>query len=419
MSRPEDEYPIDERKYPNAESSAEPVTSDDFQTERGLADLSQGRWSAAEQRFTAALTQVEGRRSAQALAVIGVAQSRLFGRRDGRGAFAMLQTLFGREPQLSGAERARLHVVAAFSFADDEPSVHDRSRAEAHAKLARQALREVEDVELAALCAAIELSLLAFDADHRAFLDQFAARRTELLRARTPVARCLVLEVEAMRALCAGERDREAALLGRALEDARALGFAAAEARLLLRAARRTLDACRPERRAVPALLAPARLANGLPEPAAGLEARVGRLAPSRVTVLLVGGSPALLASVARALHDRSGRADCPFVTVDCRELGAGAVELRLFGGPGHSGGARGAVHEADSGTLHVSAIDELPQLIQPRFLRFLDEDKRVRVVASTQVDLRESVERGRFRRDLGERLTLVQLLLPDGGRSV
>lgn len=414
MSRPEDEYPSDDRKYPNARSSAEPAGSDDLQSAQGLDDLSQGRWAAAEQRFTAALTQ--GRRSAQALAVMGVAQARLFGRRDGRGAFAMLQTLFGHEQRLSPAERARLHVVAAFLFADDEPSLHDQARAESHAALARQVLGEIADVELRALCAAVELLLFAFDSERQEFLERFAARGAELQLARSPVTRCLALEVEALQALCRGEHEREAALLGRALDDARALGFAAAEARLLLRAARRTLEACRPERRGAPSPLPePARAA---PAVDVGLDTQVRRLAPSRVTVLLVGASAALIERVARALHERSGRAQRPFVTFDCRGLGAGSLEFRLFGGP-DSRSAGGAVRAADNGTLHVAAIEELPLLIQPRFLRFLDEDTRVRVVASSGADLRERVEQGRFRRDLGERLTLVQLLLPERDESV
>jgi transcriptional regulator of acetoin/glycerol metabolism len=419
MSRPEDEYPNDERKYPNVESFPEPGISDDFHAERGLSDLNEGRWTAAEQRFTSALTQAAGRRSAQALAVIGVAQARLFGRRDARGAFALLQTLFGREPQLRPTERARLHVVAAFLFADEEPSVHDRVSAARHAVLARQTLGEVHDLELAALCAAAESLLFAFDADRHGFLELSEERHRELQRASSPVTRCLALEVDAMRALAAGQRDREAELLGRALEDARALGFAAAEARLLLRAARRTLDACRPEeRRSVPSV-PPLPPVSEPPRFASDLDSQVRRLAPSRVTVLLVGASAALIDSVARALHERSGRAEHPFVTFDCRELGAGAIELRLFGGPDHLGSTGGAVREAGSGTLHVAAIEQLPRLIQPRFLRFLDDDKRVRVVASTSVDLRERVEQGQFRQDLGERLTLVQLLLPEDGRSV
>jgi DNA-binding NtrC family response regulator len=64
-----------------------------------------------------------------------------------------------------------------------------------------------------------------------------------------------------------------------------------------------------------------------------------------------------------------------------------------------------------------VPTVDELPLLSQPRFLRFLDQDRAVRVVASAASDLLLVVERGHFRRDLAERLTLIELELPrDGG---
>ncbi|HYQ16658.1 MAG TPA: sigma 54-interacting transcriptional regulator [Polyangiaceae bacterium] len=83
-----------------------------------------------------------------------------------------------------------------------------------------------------------------------------------------------------------------------------------------------------------------------------------------------------------------------------------------MFGGSDHVG----AIDEADSGTLYMAAIDELPLLIQPRFLRFL---MRTNGCAWCSLALRERVERGKFRRDLGERLTLVQLVLPDAWFSV
>jgi hypothetical protein len=417
MSRPDDEYPSDERMYPSAEWSAQPAL--DPEAERGLGDLSEGRWAAAEQRFAAVLTQVGGGPSARALAVVGGAQARLFGRRDARGAFAMLQTLFGRPKRLAPLERARLHLVAAFLFADDDPAVHDRARATQQVELARAALEGLDAGELSTLCAVVELLLLALAGDAARFLQHWATRRAELVADGSPVTRCLLLEVEAVRALAAGERELSASLVESALEAARALGFAAAEARLVVRAGRPTLDACLPPERHGPqpsSRGARRRLTFELED---GLEREVRRLGPSRVTVLLVGESSQLIAGVARALHERSGRAQQPFVSFDCRALPAVAVELELFGGPDHRGSVGGAVRDAGSGTLHVAAIDELPLLIQPRFLRFLDEDKRVRVVVSTALDLQACVERGRFRRDLGERLTLVQLLLPSGRRTV
>lgn len=143
------------------------------------------------------------------------------------------------------------------------------------------------------------------------------------------------------------------------------------------------------------------------------LEASISSLAPSSVTVLLVGGS-ALQLAVAAALHDRSPRAAHPFVVFDCAGRSADAVELGLFGGPAHVTVIGGAIERARAGTLYVGAIDHLPLLTQPRFLRFLDEPRAVRVVAATIGDLVARVERGEFRLDLAERLTLVELIISD-----
>jgi len=155
----------------------------------------------------------------------------------------------------------------------------------------------------------------------------------------------------------------------------------------------------------------------GTAEPA--FEAQLYRLAPSRVTVLLVGGSAELKQAVAHALHERSPRRLQPFVIFDCRGLPSDTVELSLFGGPAYAPTVAGAIQKTDSGTLYVATIDELPLLAQPRFLRFLDQDRNARVVASTDSDLALQVERGHFRFDLAERLSLVELVLPDGPDAV
>lgn len=144
------------------------------------------------------------------------------------------------------------------------------------------------------------------------------------------------------------------------------------------------------------------------------LDEELSRLAPSRATVLLIGGEPTVQLAVARALHERSPRAPLPFVVLDCGGLSADQVELALFGGPVYAHAADGAIQRADAGTLYIATIDELPQLVQPRFLRFLDQDRKARVVASAVGDLLWRVEHGHFRLDLAERLTLVELVLPD-----
>jgi len=164
---------------------------------------------------------------------------------------------------------------------------------------------------------------------------------------------------------------------------------------------------------------------NGEPTPTAlggaepAFEAQLYRLAPSRATVLLVGGTTELKQAVALALHERSPRRQQPFVVFDCRGLAPETVELGLFGGPAHAPAAAGAVQQADCGTLYIATIDELPLLAQPRFLRFLDQDRNARVIASTDTDLIVKVERGHFRFDLAERLSLVELELPEGLQPV
>lgn len=148
-------------------------------------------------------------------------------------------------------------------------------------------------------------------------------------------------------------------------------------------------------------------------------EAELYRLAPSRVTVLLVGGTGPLKRAVALALHERSTRANQPFVVADCSGLDSDTVELALFGGPAYALPRGGAIQRAGDGTIYVTAIDELPLLVQPRFLRFLDQERQVRVVASADSRLETRVEQGHFRLDLAERLTLVELVLPAARRTV
>lgn len=142
-------------------------------------------------------------------------------------------------------------------------------------------------------------------------------------------------------------------------------------------------------------------------------EAELQRLAPSRATILLVGGTALERRAIAAALHEHSGRAERPYVVFDCSGLSSDDVEDRLFGGPAHAPTGEGAIERAGNGTLYVMAIDELPLLEQPRFLRFLDQERKVRVVACSVSDLLTLVERGHFRLDLAERLMLVELVLP------
>jgi two-component system response regulator AtoC len=149
------------------------------------------------------------------------------------------------------------------------------------------------------------------------------------------------------------------------------------------------------------------------------LEDAIASLAPSRATVLIVGGSDTEKALVARALHDRSPRVGAAFVTVDCAAVPPDRIDEGLFGGPSYctcpsQGGATSAIREAERGTLYVANVELLPRPVQPRFLGFLDEAFTIRVVVSCSVDLEDLARRGLFREDLAERLLLVVVDLSD-----
>jgi DNA-binding NtrC family response regulator len=143
--------------------------------------------------------------------------------------------------------------------------------------------------------------------------------------------------------------------------------------------------------------------------------AEIERLAPSRVTVLVLGGSRRARELAARSLHERSPRSGDAFLAIDCSELDGETLERRLFGGPLGAPPSAGILNEMGRGTLFVGTVDAIPSILQPRFLSFLDGDRRVRVIAGTSVDLQTEIDAKRFRADLGERLLLVQLLLASG----
>jgi len=168
----------------------------------------------------------------------------------------------------------------------------------------------------------------------------------------------------------------------------------------------------------------------GASEPMQEVLRQLRKLAPQKTTVLLQGESGTGKELVARALHDLSPRASLPFVAVNCGAIPSELIESELFG---HVRGAftdasrtkKGLVEEADGGTLFLDEVGELPLQLQPKLLRFLeDEEVRplgdvrarrvdVRVVAASARDLRRAVAAGQFREDLLYRLDVVAVRLP------
>ncbi len=154
------------------------------------------------------------------------------------------------------------------------------------------------------------------------------------------------------------------------------------------------------------------------------------KVAPTALSVLLVGETGTGKEVAARAIHDASGRRDGPFVVVDCGSIPPTLAESLLFG---HEKGTftgaterrKGALAEANGGTLFLDELGELPVELQPKLLRALSEKqvKRVggsafepidaRVLAATRRDLGAEMNAGRFRSDLFFRIAQVRVELP------
>jgi DNA-binding NtrC family response regulator len=154
------------------------------------------------------------------------------------------------------------------------------------------------------------------------------------------------------------------------------------------------------------------------------------RVAASDSTILLEGETGTGKGLVARTVHEASGRASGPFIAVDCAAIAPTLIESELFGhAKGSFTGAHvdraGAFEAAKGGTVFLDEIGELPLDMQPKLLRALEEREirrvgsvnvvklDVRIVAATNRDLREEVNRGAFRADLYYRLNTIRVRIP------
>ncbi len=158
-----------------------------------------------------------------------------------------------------------------------------------------------------------------------------------------------------------------------------------------------------------------------------GIFATIERVAPTRATVLLAGESGVGKDLIARAIHFHSPRRDHPFVKINCSALPENLMESELFGyEKGAFTGANttkpGKFEQADTGTVFLDEIGDVPASIQVKLLRILQEREferlgsnttrhiDVRVIAATNQDLRAALEQGTFREDLYYRLNVVPI---------
>jgi two-component system response regulator AtoC len=156
----------------------------------------------------------------------------------------------------------------------------------------------------------------------------------------------------------------------------------------------------------------------------------ISRLKDTRTPVLISGESGTGKELVARALHFRGNLASRPFVAVDCGSLVPTLIESELFGyEKGAFTGAlrskQGLLQSADTGTIFLDEVGELPLEMQARLLRFIQEKEvrpvgsnqkvkvDVRIMAATNRDLDAEYKKGTFRKDLYFRLNVVTISLP------
>jgi DNA-binding NtrC family response regulator len=156
----------------------------------------------------------------------------------------------------------------------------------------------------------------------------------------------------------------------------------------------------------------------------------IDRVAPTDARVLITGSNGTGKELVARWLHEKSSRAEMPFVEVNCAAIPSELIESELFG---HEKGAftsaikqrKGKFEQADGGTLFLDEIGDMSLSAQAKVLRALQENKitrvgsdkdinvNVRIIAATNKNLTREIELATFREDLYHRLSVIIIHVP------
>ncbi len=154
------------------------------------------------------------------------------------------------------------------------------------------------------------------------------------------------------------------------------------------------------------------------------------KIAPSEATVLITGESGTGKEIMSRYMHKKSKRKDGPFIAVNCAAIPENLLESELFGHEkgaftGANGRRIGKFEESNGGTLLLDEVSEMHPLLQAKLLRAIQEKEitrigsndavkvDVRILATSNRDLEQSVQKGEFREDLYFRLNVVNIRLP------
>lgn len=162
----------------------------------------------------------------------------------------------------------------------------------------------------------------------------------------------------------------------------------------------------------------------------------IEKVAPTDARVLITGGNGTGKELVARWLHEKSNRSKFPLIEVNCAAIPSELIESELFG---HEKGAftsavnqrKGKFEQAEGGTLFLDEIGDMSLSAQAKVLRALQENKisrvggekeikvNVRVVAATNKNLKEEIQKGNFREDLYHRLSVIPIHVPSLNQRV
>src|SRR5210317_2189147 len=149
------------------------------------------------------------------------------------------------------------------------------------------------------------------------------------------------------------------------------------------------------------------------------------QVAPTDISVLVTGESGVGKESIPKIIHSQSARKHNPYIAVNCGAIPEGTIDSELFGHEkgsftGATSTRKGYFEEANTGTIFLDEVAELPLATQVRLLRVLEtgeflkvgssktQKTEVRIIAATNVDIPDAIKNGKFREDLYYRLNTV-----------